>query len=248
MAKIILLCGPSGLGKTRFANKTYPSDSIISFKQLAAQYDDNFNFIFEEAARQVRVLLDEGATPVLDHTFLTFAERKAILKLLPAAIIDCHFFFSTLEATLLSNIPEETIRRQYATIEYPIVREGFSKIIIHNCDEDFNFNFDFDSRLSTIASGAGLSVYRASVLAKLGPPSVEQFLCSEYADTYTALLAQTVIAEKTNPSIFQEAKTKYGGWFILYCNYIKQAIAASEDSNFILKPLPLNASAIMKGI
>lgn len=85
-----ILCGPSGAGKTTWANKNFPADAIVSTDAIRSELSRRsqavpaFSDVMEEVRRRAETRIAAGLPVVMDAAHLNAKVRKSIVSLVPA--------------------------------------------------------------------------------------------------------------------------------------------------------------------
>lgn len=150
MAKIIMMCGAPGSGKSTYAtehkdkNDMYISRDLVRFS-LVSEDEDYFSketMVFNKFIDLINMSLQmENIENIwVDATHLTKKSRtKVIRRILPKySSIEVVFINVPEQVCLYRNslregravVPEGQVRRMFESIEEPSLKEGFSKITI----------------------------------------------------------------------------------------------------------------------
>lgn len=160
MAKLIVLCGLPGSGKSSYAedfkrtNNTYFNENVIIHssdtirEELfgdAGSQEDNGK-VFELMHKRVRADLSAGKTVIYDATNITRKARKSVIACANPAcdIVECHVIWaepeecirrdSIRDRTVGSKVIDKMLRRWQS----PWYDEGFDKVEIHLNQSDFD--------------------------------------------------------------------------------------------------------------
>ena len=160
MAKLIILCGLPGSGKSWIADEImneylifgekddiviHSSDAIREELFGDAGSQENNALVFETMHKRVREDLKADKTVIYDATNITRKSRKAVLSLATAeTFIECHIIWAPIEVCISRDakrdrtVGVDVIDKMLRRWQTPDIREGFDEIIIHNTYDDFD--------------------------------------------------------------------------------------------------------------
>lgn len=150
MAKLFLMSGAPGSGKSYWATTHLPENSIyisrdkLRFEKIGEKdtYFSKEGDVFREFVRQIEEGLIKYDNVFADATHLNPASRNKLISNLcptsPIEEINVVFLDTPLEVCLARNakregrkyVPEEVIKHMYRTIKLPEKEEGIKKVYI----------------------------------------------------------------------------------------------------------------------
>ena len=151
MAKLIVMVGLSGSGKTTRAREYYSNATIISSDDIRASYfgDVNnqkhngqvFDIMFKHTVRELML----GNDVVYDATNLSSKRRQSLIKNVRAAVgsnvsFRAHVVVTSYENCLVRNaarkrhVPVEVIKNQLLSFQTPTEEEGFDQIFLDHTE------------------------------------------------------------------------------------------------------------------
>lgn len=159
MAKLILMVGIPGSGKTTFANTMFDEDTIILSsdgirKELfGSEADQDHNdIVFQTLYSRARENLANNKTVVLDSTNSSKENRKRALShftnmniSISAIVIDTNLETCIKQNAQRERVVEESVIKEFAdSFSFPTKDEGFDEIITYT-----NHNGTFKRKLKT---------------------------------------------------------------------------------------------------
>lgn len=146
MAKLIMLIGLPGSGKSTYATRyksNYPNTAIVSSDNIREELFGNANDqthngeVFTTMLNRTREFLRADIDVIYDATNINRKRRINLLKELPKDTISIAVFFAVAFSLCKEQneqrarvVPNEVMERMYKSINIPHYGEGFSDIII----------------------------------------------------------------------------------------------------------------------
>jgi len=135
---LIVLCGPSGLGKSSWITKNYPGYDVVSLDELRAELNGsresqkNKGKVLQESKERVKQSLRKRAGIIFDATNLRKDFRASLFRLGEDyhALVTLIFFMSPEEVIRKNNknrkcvVPEKIIDKQIRNFEFPLLEES----------------------------------------------------------------------------------------------------------------------------
>lgn len=152
MKKILVLCGPAGVGKSTWANKyisTHSDTAIVSRDKIRFSLlsPDDYYFkyekqVFELMINEIKEKLETYETVIIDGTHLNAGSRTKLLNALSQVIDlkeiekDAIMFTVPIETAIEHNdhrtgrayVPATVIESMYNSFTYPSAREKFDNV------------------------------------------------------------------------------------------------------------------------
>lgn len=137
-AQVLMLCGPSGSGKSSWLAKHHPKTEIISLDNLRAEINGNRSsqankgLIIQTAKQQLRLALQQKKTVIWDATNLRRDFRDMISQLAQDyhAVVTLVVFLLPEPLIYQQNqqrkyaIPEAVLQQQLASYQFPLLTEA----------------------------------------------------------------------------------------------------------------------------
>lgn len=159
MAKLIILCGLPGSGKSYYAELLCSTNSVLEDTATVIHSSDairkelfgdagsqeNNTLVFETMHKRVREDLKAGKTVIYDATNVTRKSRRGAINLASEDdIVECHIVWAPIQtcvkrdAERKRHVGNEVIDKIVRRWQSPHESEGFDRIHICCSDEDFD--------------------------------------------------------------------------------------------------------------
>ena len=146
MAKVYVMCGLPGSGKTTIARQiaadldavVISSDSIREELYGDESVQGNPSVVFEAFYNKAHEAISHGSGVILDATNIKRKDRRKIFAEFPNETIIAVIVNTPIEICFERNakrsrvVPEHAIRRMWDNFEIPTIEEGFNSIIYTN--------------------------------------------------------------------------------------------------------------------
>jgi putative nucleotidyltransferase with HDIG domain len=159
MAKLIILCGLPGSGKSYYAEQLWSTCSFLEDVDIVIHSSDairkelfgdagsqeNNTLVFETMHKRVREDLKAGKTVIYDATNITRKSRRGVINLASKDdTVECHIVWAPIQTCIKRDaererhVGNEVIDKMVRRWQSPHKSEGFSHINVVCSDRDFN--------------------------------------------------------------------------------------------------------------